>query len=191
MVTHPAWQNIEPWPIERVEYPRNLRKNDSAVDSMCASIHEFGIKIPCLVRSDGAVVVPVPITLEDRPQSSDGLQADLVSVSAEYFTATGTPLLHGRIFLETDQIGAPPVTLVDRFTARRFWPNQSAIGKRVKIAGTQSQQPWATIVGIVGDIRHDGIAVDGIPHLYFPIYQRVTKVLGVVLRGSRRFGLTF
>jgi hypothetical protein len=45
------------WPIERlVEYPRNPRKNDGAVDRMCSSIREFGFKIPCLVRSDGEVV---------------------------------------------------------------------------------------------------------------------------------------
>ena len=48
---------IEYWPIERlVEYPRNPRKNDAAVDRMCESIREFGFKIPCLVRSDGEVV---------------------------------------------------------------------------------------------------------------------------------------
>jgi DNA modification methylase len=50
-------QSIEQWSIERlVEYPRNPRKNDSAVDRMCGSIREFGFKIPCLVRSDGEVV---------------------------------------------------------------------------------------------------------------------------------------
>jgi len=55
--TAPAAQRIEIWPIERlVEYPRNPRKNDAAVDRMCASIREFGFKIPCLVRSDGEVV---------------------------------------------------------------------------------------------------------------------------------------
>src|SRR5215471_1444988 len=48
---------IEIWPIDRlVEYPRNPRRNDAAVDRMCASIGEFGFKIPCLVRSDGEVV---------------------------------------------------------------------------------------------------------------------------------------
>jgi ParB-like chromosome segregation protein Spo0J len=48
---------IEYWPIERlVEYPRNPRKNDGAVDRMCASIREFGFKIPCRVRSDGEVI---------------------------------------------------------------------------------------------------------------------------------------
>jgi DNA modification methylase len=57
MLTHPTTQHIELWPIDRlVEYPRNPRKNDSAVDRMCSSIREFGFKIPCLVRSDGEVV---------------------------------------------------------------------------------------------------------------------------------------
>src|ERR1700721_465478 len=57
MISPPTAQGIELWPIERlVEYPRNPRKNDTAVDRMCGSIREFGFKIPCLVRSDGEVV---------------------------------------------------------------------------------------------------------------------------------------
>src|SRR6202789_4701427 len=57
MLTQPAAQSVELWPIERlVEYPRNPRKNDKAVDRMCASIREFGFKIPVLARSDGEVV---------------------------------------------------------------------------------------------------------------------------------------
>src|SRR5689334_14264511 len=57
MPTQTPAQHIELWAIERpVEYPRNPRKNDAAVDRMCASIREFGFKIPCLVRSDGEVV---------------------------------------------------------------------------------------------------------------------------------------
>src|ERR1700689_301853 len=48
---------VEMWPIDRLrEYSRNPRRNDDAVDRMCASIREFGFKIPCLVRSDGEVV---------------------------------------------------------------------------------------------------------------------------------------
>ncbi len=49
--------SIEQWPIERlIEYPRNPRKNDSAVDRMCGSIREFGFKIPVLARSGGEIV---------------------------------------------------------------------------------------------------------------------------------------
>jgi ParB-like chromosome segregation protein Spo0J len=57
MTSQPSTQSIEMWPIERlVAYARNPRKNDAAIDRMCASIREFGFKIPCLVRSDGEVV---------------------------------------------------------------------------------------------------------------------------------------
>jgi hypothetical protein len=57
MTSPPITQQTELWPIERlVEYPRNPRKNDAAVDRMCGSIREFGFKIPCLVRGDGEVV---------------------------------------------------------------------------------------------------------------------------------------
>jgi len=57
MLTDASALRIEYWPIERLrEYPRNPRKNDAAVDRMCASIREFGFKIPCLVRGDGEIV---------------------------------------------------------------------------------------------------------------------------------------
>jgi ParB-like chromosome segregation protein Spo0J len=57
IMTESTKQAIELWPIERlVEYTRNPRKNDGAVDRMCGSIREFGFKVPCLVRSDGEVV---------------------------------------------------------------------------------------------------------------------------------------
>jgi DNA modification methylase len=57
MTSPSAAQNVEQWPIERlVEYPRNPRKNDAAIDHMCASIREFGFKIPVLARSDGEIV---------------------------------------------------------------------------------------------------------------------------------------
>src|SRR5271157_925581 len=57
MTSPPIAQCTEMWPTERLrEYPRNPRKNDKAVDRMCASIRAFGFKIPCLVRSDGEVI---------------------------------------------------------------------------------------------------------------------------------------
>jgi ParB-like chromosome segregation protein Spo0J len=57
MPAHATLQQVEIWPLDRfVPYVRNPRKNDAAVDRMCASIREFGFKIPCLVRSDGEVV---------------------------------------------------------------------------------------------------------------------------------------
>jgi putative ABC transport system permease protein len=165
----------------KVEDRRNFVKEVLRRTSVLPGVTAAAMSTSVPLSND---INPFSITVENRAQSSEGLQAELVSVSPEYFTVMGTPLLSGRVFQETDQIGVPLVALVDRFTAQRFWPGESAIGKRVKIGGPQSRQPWASVVGVVGDIRHDGIAVDGVPHLYFSIFQRVTKVLGVVLRGS-------
>jgi len=72
MTTSPPFE-IHAWHIERlVFYARNPRKNDAAVDRMCASIREFGFKIPCLVRSNGEVVDGHlrPTNAEEKPDKS-------------------------------------------------------------------------------------------------------------------------
>jgi predicted permease len=127
--------------------------------------------------------VPAPFTIEDRrSQPGEVLQAETVNVSPDYFAVLGTPLRRGRLIEESDQRDKPLVVLIDQTTAQRFWPNESPLGKRLKLGPPQSRQPWAAIVGVVGDIRHDGVDVDGVPHLYFPIYQRSGRVLGLMLR---------
>ncbi|HLY17190.1 MAG TPA: ABC transporter permease, partial [Bryobacteraceae bacterium] len=117
-------------------------------------------------------------------QSGESPIGDVVSVTPGYFTVLGAPLLEGRFFAETDQTGAPGAVIVDRATARKYWPNESAIGKRLKLGPLQSPRPWSAVVGVVGDIRHDGMDIDGVPHIYFPIYQINGKALGIVLRSQ-------
>jgi putative ABC transport system permease protein len=129
-------------------------------------------------------VNPFPITIEGRPNLSQAALAEAISVSPDYFSAMGTPLIEGRTLAETDRPGAPDAVLVDRTTAARYWPGESPLGKRLKLGRPQSQNPWMTVVGVVGNIRHDGMDLDSIPHLYTSIYQRVGRVLAVVLRGS-------
>ena len=60
-----------------------------------------------------------------------------------------------------------------------------AIGKRLKIGRPQSGNPLAMIVGVFGDVRQDGIENDGVPHVYFPVYQRSGKALCLVVRSGR------
>jgi predicted permease len=71
-------------------------------------------------------------------------------VTPEYFRVMGIPLLSGRWFNESDEVGGPPVVVLSTSTARRFWPHGEVIGKHVRFVGENN---WRTVVGIVSDVR--------------------------------------
>jgi len=73
----------------------------------------------------------------------------LHAVSPDYFRAMGIPVVSGRDFAGSDQAGAP-VAVVTLATARRFWPNQNAVGKHIRLLGDSD---WRTVVGVVADVR--------------------------------------
>ena len=78
-----------------------------------------------------------------------------------YFKSIGQPLLQGREFLESDGPDSPLVCIVTSSVARRFWPDQNPIGKRVKWGRLDGQRPWFTVVGVVGDMKAIADPQDG------------------------------
>jgi len=122
--------------------------------------------------------------IEDRPvESSQDLSAETIRISSDYFKVLQTMLLRGRSFTEGDDDGKPLVAIIDESTARKYWPTQDPLGRRVRFARDHSK-PWTTIVGIVKDIKSDGLDIDGVPHIYVSTYQDNNKRLSVVLRTS-------
>ena len=131
------------------------------------------------------VAAPFQITVEGlNSRAGEATLADIIGVSPDYFEVLGTPLVSGRFFTDSDQNGSPTVVLVDRGTAARYWPGQSPLGKRLKLGSLQAKTPWATVVGVVGNIRHDAIETEGVPHIYYSIYQLSTRTLGLVVRSG-------
>jgi predicted permease len=122
--------------------------------------------------------------IEDRPvDSSQVLSAERIRISPDYFKVLQTTLLRGRSFTEDDEDGKPLVAVIDESTARKYWPDQDPLGHRVRF-GRDASKPWTTIVGIVKDIKSDGLDVDGVPHIYVSTYQDNSKKVSVVLRTS-------
>jgi len=78
-----------------------------------------------------------------------------------YFKSIDQPLLQGREFLESDGPDAPLVCVVSNSVARRFWPGQNPIGKRVKWGRLDGPRPWFTVVGVVGDMKAIADPQDG------------------------------
>jgi predicted permease len=124
------------------------------------------------------------LAIEDRPvESSLDLRAERIRISPDYFKVMQAPLLRGRFFTEGDGDGKQPVVIIDETTARKYWPTRDPLGQRVRF-GADPTQPWITVVGIVKDIKSDGLDIDGIPHIYVPIYQSPNRDLSIVLRTS-------
>ncbi len=101
-------------------------------------------------------------------------------VSPEYFDTMKIALRQGRNFAASDHEKSPRVVLISEATARRYWPNENPIGKRV---GFGMEQPdWREIIGVVSDIHHFGLDLDARPTMYFSSLQVSRGVTNIVMR---------
>jgi putative ABC transport system permease protein len=106
------------------------------------------------------------ISLPDRdtPPKGQEPQVQFNTVTPDYFATMGIPFVQGRLFGDGDRIDTPEVFIINQTMARRFWPNQDPIGKQIKAAG--SDDPPGTVVGVVGDAKHDWLSEEQRPQLY-------------------------
>jgi putative ABC transport system permease protein len=110
------------------------------------------------------------ITLEGRPRiPGENPNGDWQVVTPGYFETMGMKLVRGRFITDADQETAPLSAVINETMARRYWPNDDAIGKRFHI-GTNSQ-PWITVVGVVGQVRHNAVTETPRAEMYAPHAQ--------------------
>jgi putative ABC transport system permease protein len=109
------------------------------------------------------------IRLEGRPvEGQAGLAADWQVVTAGYFEALGTPLRAGRTFTGADTADTLPVIVVNETMARKFWPGESAVGRRLTMGDNGR---WITVAGVVADVHHRGLDMQPRPEMYRPHTQ--------------------
>ncbi|HKQ04019.1 MAG TPA: ABC transporter permease [Blastocatellia bacterium] len=121
---------------------------------------------------------PPPKTLNDTPL------ADYRFIDADYLKTLEIPLVAGRAFTEYDNETAPQVVIIGETLARRYFGDQPAVGKRLKAGALEDEAPWATIVGVVKDIKHTGLDADIRPQLYFPYQQKLWGRMVIVARST-------
>jgi predicted permease len=92
-------------------------------------------------------------------------------VSPDYFRTLRIPLQRGRFFDAHDASDSPPVIVVNRRLAEQYWPGEDPTGKRLKIGPVDSPNPWATVVGVVRDVRQSGLYGEQMFELYVPYAQ--------------------
>jgi predicted permease len=119
---------------------------------------------------------------EPRDQS-DMPDAQNRQATPGWFAAMGIPLLRGRLIEHSDDNKAPRVLLVNEAFTKQYFPNGDAIGKRIRLGKLTSEFPWATIVGVVGDVRGFALEEPPLPTMYWPVAQiRATPSLAIVVR---------
>lgn len=104
---------------------------------------------------------------KDKPElGAEAPEFDRVYTTPDYFATLGIPLRSGRLIAASDRADQPPVALVNEALARREWPGQSPIGKQIQLGERDEKAPWATIVGVVGDVRPHALDLVPVPQVY-------------------------
>lgn len=143
------------------------------------------------VKSAGAVAdLPLSgpgasryFSIEGAPPTrpGEGRNASFNLATPNYFPTLSIPLIRGRHFEARDIQGAPEVAVINEAMARRFFPDEEALGKRIRIA----EQPWRTIVGIVGSVRRSGLDIEATPEMYYPMLQEPLPFMALLVKTAR------
>ena len=137
-------------------------------------------------------VSPLPLTgeatqeffVEGRPlpAPNQGYSTNLQLCSPDYFRAMRIPLVRGRLFDERDTDKSPPVVIINETFARRFWPDEDPLGKRVSLSGPKG--PWSEVVGVARDTRHQRLEAEAGLQAYRPYAQSPIPYVALVARSD-------
>jgi putative ABC transport system permease protein len=102
-------------------------------------------------------------------KDSDAPSVDSYWVTYDYFRTMQIPLIRGRLFTAADEAvsATAPVAIISESTAKQMWPTEDPLGKKIQLGGREEKSPWATIVGIVPDIRQYGLDADATAEAYW------------------------
>jgi len=120
----------------------------------------------------------------DSRTTSELLRFRRDEVSQDFFKAIGTPLLRGRFFSGADGLTSPPVAIINDAMARRLWPTLDAVGRKFKVGPDDSDGLWFTVVGVVTNMRRQGLENEPIPQMFEPLAQNPSRLATVLVRTS-------
>ncbi len=157
-----------------------------------AFYHEILQRVSALPGVESAGVINhLPLTdfqlagwlrIPGRPQpfNANGPGTPMGIVSQDYFRVMGIPLRAGRIFTERDDSESPRVAILSEALARQLFPDEDAVGKKVWMPGPGKDTP--TVIGVVGDVKHQGLDRDVTPQAYVPYLQFAMPSTAIVVR---------
>ncbi|MDQ6861929.1 MAG: ABC transporter permease [Verrucomicrobiota bacterium] len=126
--------------------------------------------------------------IEGRNEMQTGVFPDeeIRVIRPDYFQVLQTRLLAGRFLTDADTADAPGVVVINQAMAKKYWPGENAIGKRINFDDHDPANiKWVTVVGVVGDIRHRGLDQDAKPEYYVPHPQLPYRQMILAIRSAQ------
>ncbi|MCI0538671.1 MAG: ABC transporter permease [Verrucomicrobiales bacterium] len=118
---------------------------------------------------------------DPTPERLEGLTTIRIATPG-YFDTMGMPLLVGRSMVESDRADSPLVAVVDETLARRHWPGDTAVGKRLRMGKASENTPWMTVVGVVPSVKDESLSEDPAAHIYRPFAQAWQTTMDLAIR---------
>jgi predicted permease len=118
------------------------------------------------------------IRVDGRPPGDDRLQVGASTVDEEYFRTLATRIVNGRAFTVNDTATSPPVIIVNETMARRLWPGQNPIGRRLQ--WDIPDGPFLEVVGVAADGKYRLLTESPMPYIFLPLSQRLRPRLAMV-----------
>lgn len=121
------------------------------------------------------LIMTNPFTVEGHLPAQGEAQplAEQILVSPDYFKTLGIKLLDGRVFTETDNQAAPPMIIINKTFAESYFGNENPVGKRLQTGDYNPQSPYETIVGVVDDVKYQGLHAERKATIYTPFLQNL------------------
>ncbi len=126
------------------------------------------------------------ITIEGyAARTGEDLEVNTTSVGPGYFEAMRIPMLRGRSFAERDAEGAPGVVIINEAFARRYWPGQEPLGKRLQMGSrNNADAPYLEVVGVVKDGKYVTLGEEARPFFYLPLLQDYDSSATLIVRAA-------
>jgi putative ABC transport system permease protein len=130
-----------------------------------------------------------PVDVEGRPpidlrtaKPGEVRPVSRPTVTLDYFNAMGIPVRKGRAFTSQDARPPAAAVIVNEAFEKHHFPGQGAVGKRIRLMGSDADAPWPTVVGVVSDVRQSGLAGDVMLEVYSPVLEDAGDALSFVIR---------
>jgi putative ABC transport system permease protein len=174
------------------ELPQQRYQTDAAVTQFYQELAQRVSAIPGVHAAAAVSNVPLSgsgwtawLTIENRPVTGEPPEVGYRTATAGYLEVMRIPLLQGRWIADSDTATAPPIVVVNKALADRFFPSGHVLGSRVRL-GPNPKAPWRTIVGVIGNVRHEGPEQEPVPEAYNAFAQDPVEASLVVRAGLPR-----